>query len=309
MHPRAAAQDGVSSIRRPFSRTTQPALRNGIPIRSPPASTPPAPPAGRLPTRFCRGTPTPPAPSARDTHTLLPAAPTPPAPSQKDTHTLLPTSPTPPAPSALRPCPQRGAGSVRGDIRGAAVSGLEPAGSRARFFSGISPCAGPWRYRHGGRGRRGGGTRSPSPVSHTPTILLLAGPHPTRASCRQATHPPLGTPTPPAPSALLPRPQRGAGAVRGDIRGATVPGAMPGGQPCSGLLRDLPMPWTVWISPRREAARGEGERVPPPLSLTLQTPFFSAATSRPARVGQSDTHDGSGQAVPERTSGVYSRQR
>ena len=160
-----------------------------------------------------------------------------------------------------------------------------------------------------GGGADGEGELIPPPLSPTLQPSYFSPASLARASCRQATHPPLGTPTPPAPSALLPRPQRGAGAVRGDIRGATVPGAMAGGQPCSGLLRDLPMPWTVWISPRREAARGAGERVPPPLSLTLQTPFFSAATSRPARVGQSDTHDGSGRTVPERTSGVYSRQR
>ena len=111
-------------------------------------------------------------------------------------------------------------------------------------------------------------------------------PHPARASCRQATHTLLpASPTPPAPSALLPRPQRGAGSVRGDIRGAAVSGAMPGVQPCPGLLRDLPMCWTVEISPRGEAARGAGELVPPPLSPTLQPPYFSPAgypsSSRP----------------------------
>ena len=60
----------------------------------------------------------------------------------------------PPRPRLRRssPAPSRGAGSVRGDIRGAAVSGVEPMGSRARFFSGISPCTGPWGYRHWGRG-------------------------------------------------------------------------------------------------------------------------------------------------------------
>ena len=45
--------------------------------------------------------------------------------------------------------------------------------SRVRLFSRISPCCGPWGYRHRGRGRRGGGTCSPSPVFHAPTILLL----------------------------------------------------------------------------------------------------------------------------------------
>ena len=170
---------------------------------------------------------------------------------------------------------------MRGDIRGAAVSGLEPAGSRARFFSGISPCAGPWRYRHGGRGRRGGGTHSPSPVSHTPTILLLAGPHPTRASCRQATHPPLGTPTPPAPSVLLPRPQEGAGAVL----------AISGEQPCPGWSWCATVLWSSPGSPHvldrgdiatGGGADGEGELVPPPLSPTLQPSYFSPAPTPPA---------------------------
>ena len=41
------------------------------------------------------------------------------------------------------PPPGGGRGSAC-DIRGAAVSGVEPVGNRARLFSGISPCAGPW---------------------------------------------------------------------------------------------------------------------------------------------------------------------
>ena len=61
-------------------------------------------------------------------------------------------SPTPPAPAALLPRPREGAGSVRGDIRRAAVSGMEPVGNRIRLFSRFSPCCGPWGYRHGGRG-------------------------------------------------------------------------------------------------------------------------------------------------------------
>ena len=136
--------------------------------------------------------PTLPAPAAGDTRALLPTAPTPPAPLQAATHTLLPAPPPRPRLRRSSPAPSWGRGPC---------PDVYQVGHRARVFSGISPCAGPWGYRHGGRGRRGGGTRSPSPVSHTPTILLLAGsPRPTRA---------FGAPPPPPP---------GVESVRGDIR-------------------------------------------------------------------------------------------
>ena len=166
MHPRAAAQGGVSSVRRPFSRTTPPVLRKGIPIHF--CRPPPRPRLRRrIPIRFCWQPR--PAPCLR-----------------RRIPVYLAGIPHPTRACGAPPPPPAGAGSVRGDIRGAAVHGVEPVGYRARFLSGISPCAGPWGYRHGGWGRRGGGTRSPSPVSHTPTILLLAGiptplaPHPQR---------------------------------------------------------------------------------------------------------------------------------
>jgi len=50
--------------------------------------------------------------------------------------------------------------------------------SRIRGFSRISPCAGPWGYRGWGWGRQGGGTRSPSPVSHAPNTLFPRSPTP-----------------------------------------------------------------------------------------------------------------------------------
>ena len=140
--------------------------------------------------------------------------------------TRIPRRQPPPHPRLRRssPAPRGGQGQC------VAISGEQPClgrclvCNRALVFSGISPCAGPWRYRHGGRGRRGGGTRSPSPVSHAPTTLLLAG-------------------------------------------------------------------------------------IPCPRLLPAGSPHASAGLPHPARVGQSDTHDGSGRTVPERTSGVYSRQR
>ena len=54
-------------------------------------------------------------------------------------------------------------------------------GSRVRLFSRVSPCCGPCGYRHGGWGRRGGGTCSPSPVSSSPdTVIHVA---PARSPC------------------------------------------------------------------------------------------------------------------------------
>ena len=97
------------------------------------------------------------------THTPLPASPAPPTPSARDTHTLLPA--TPPTRACGAPPPPPLGGGVR--------AWRYQVSSRIRLFSGISPCCGPCGYRHGGRGRRGGGTCSPSPVFHAPTILLL----------------------------------------------------------------------------------------------------------------------------------------
>ena len=177
----------------------------------------------------------------------LPATPAPPAPAAGGYPYASAGTPTPPAPSALLPRP------LGGGVR----AWRYQVGHRARVFSRISPCAGPWGYRHWGRGRRGGGTRSPSPVSHTPTILLLAG-----------------TPTPPAPPALLPRPRRG--------RGQCV--AISGEQPCPGWswweVRIRLFPTYPHALDRGDIATGggadgEGELVPPPLSPTLQPSNFS----------------------------------
>ena len=162
----------------------------------------------------------------------------------------------PPHPRLRRssPAPIGCVGSARAYIRGAAVSGVEPVGSRIRLFSRISPCTGPWGYRHGGWGRRGGGTSSPSPVSHAPELCtshrssppaFLRGmpvrfcrhPHPARA---------FGAPPPPPP--------------RG--RGQCV--AISGGQPYPALLQDLPMLWTVRISPRGVGPTGRGNSFPLP---------------------------------------------
>ena len=147
------------------------------------------------------------------------------------------TSPASPAPP--------GGGSARAYIRGAAVSGVQPVGSRALDRGDIAT---------GGGGSRGGGTRSPSPVSNAPTILLLAGlPHPTRA---------FGAPPPPPP---------GGGGSACDIRGTAVSGSSPG-SPHAVDRGDIAT---------GGEADGEGELVPPPLSLTLQPSYFSPATPTP----------------------------
>ena len=61
--------------------------------------------------------------------------------------------------------------------------------SRIRLFSGISPCTGPWGYRHGGRGRRGGGL--PPLLSLTPKLHNSRCRHPARAA-RSSPAPPRG---------------------------------------------------------------------------------------------------------------------
>ena len=141
----------------------------------------------------------------------------------------------------------------------------------------------------GGGGSRGGGTRSPSPVSNAPEIphIFSAPPHP--RLLRQATHALLlASPTPPAPAALLPRPLPGAGSVRGDIRGAAVSGVEPagnriwggaGGKPYPGCSRweavsgsfpPIPWHWTVGISPLGEGPTGRGSSFPLPCLLRSQ---------------------------------------
>ena len=155
-------------------------------------------------------------------------------------------------------------------------------GHRAWFFSRISPCCGPCGYRHGGWGRRGGGTCPPSPVSHAPTILLLAGlPRPAcafanrlpRCFCRPP-HPAraCGAPPPPPP------------------RGRWQCVVISGEQPYPGCSRWEAVSGSSPAYPHAldrgnialgGGADGEGELVPPPLSPTLQTPCSLPALSRP----------------------------
>ena len=105
----------------------------------------------------------------------------------------------------------------------------------------------------------------PRPCLRRDTRALLPA-LPPRPRLRRDTHALLpAAPTPPAPSALLPRPLPGARAVL----------AISGEQPYPGCSRRAAVHWTVGISRLGVAARGVGELVPPPLSLTLQAPCFS----------------------------------
>ena len=100
-------------------------------------------------------------------------------------------------------------------------------------------------------------------------------PHPARAFGKGYSYTSTGTPTPPAPSALLPRPRRGDGVRTWRYQVSSRARGGAGGKPYPALLRDLPVHWTVVHIATGGGADGEGELVPPLLSLTLQTPCFS----------------------------------
>ena len=145
--------------------------------------------------------------------------------------TRIPRRQPPPHPRLRRssPAPRGGQGQC------VAISGEQPClgrclvCNRALVFSGISPCAGPWGYRHGGEGLTGRGNSFPLPcLPHSNHLTSRRHPLPA---------PPAGrlpillsaAPTPPAPAALLPRPQEGAGSVL----------AISGEQPCPGATLEV----------------------------------------------------------------------
>ena len=105
-----------------------------------------------------------------------------------------------------------------------------------------------------GGGADGEGELVPPPLSLTlPNSAHLTDP-PRRHFYGDARTLSAGTPTPPAPSALLPRPLPGAWAVL----------AISGEQPYPALFQDLPMHWTVGISPRGVGPTGRGNSFPLP---------------------------------------------
>ena len=141
----------------------------------------------------------------RSKYLTSPASPTPPAPAAKEAHAIrwhpysagfsagvpiLFCRHPPPHPRLRRssPAPSRGAGSVPGRISGEqpcpgwsrreTVSGVEPVGRRARLFSRISPCAGPWGYRHWGEGPTGRGNEFPLPCLPDSNHLASRRSHP-----------------------------------------------------------------------------------------------------------------------------------
>jgi len=145
--------------------------------------------------------------------------------------------------------------------------------SRARLFSRISPCTGPWGYRHGGWRLAGRGNEFPLPcLSRSNHLASRRHPHPARTFLPVKHTLLLATPTPPAPAArdthtLLPasppRPRlRRSSPAPSWGRGPCV--AISGEQPCPALLQDLPMHWTVGISPRGVGLTGRGNLFPLP---------------------------------------------
>jgi len=186
--------------------------------------------------------------------------------SARDTHALLPAAPTPPAPSALLPRP-----AGRGQC--VAISGEQPYLGCNRWEAvhwtvGISPR---------GVGLTGRGNSFPLPCLSRSKHLASRCRH----FCEGYPGTSASSPHPARACGAPPPPRRGGGSAwryqgSSRIRGAT------GGKPCPALLQNLPMCWTVGISPLGEAARGAGEQVPPPLSLTLQIPCSLPALSRPA---------------------------
>ena len=209
----------------------------------------------------------------------------------------------PPHPRLRRssPAPAVGAGSVRGDIRGAAVSGVEPAGNRIRLFPTYPLALDRVDIATGGEAD-GEGEQVPPPLSPTlqpsyfspappppgaGSVLAISGeqpypvflqdlpmcwtvgisplgvgltgrgnsfplpclPHFNHLTSRRHPHPARACGAPPPP------PPRGRGQCLRYQGNSRIRGGA-GGQPYPALLQDLPMLWTVWISPRGEAARG-----------------------------------------------------
>ena len=178
-----------------------------------------------------------------------------------------PAAPTPPAPSALLPRPRRGGGGSACDIRGAAVPGSSPGSPHAVDRGDIAT----------GGGADGEGELVPPPLSptlHSPCFSLPAllrgipihfsvSPPPARAFGSGYPYASPSAPTPPAPSALLPRPYRGRGQCLRYQVGSRIRGGA-GGKPYPVLFRDLPVHWTVEISPRGEGLTGRGNSFPLP---------------------------------------------
>jgi len=134
-----------------------------------------------------------------------------------------PCGPTPPAPSpadypyssAVSPHPSRAFGAPPPPPpRGRWQCLRYQVSSRTRGVAGGQPCTGPWGYRVWGWRLAGRGNSFPRPCLSRSKHLASRCRH----FCEGYPCTSAAPPTPPAPAALLPRPHRGAGSVRGDIR-------------------------------------------------------------------------------------------
>ncbi len=170
------------------------------------------------------------------------------------------------------PTPE-GGGVSACDIRGAAVPGVEPVGHCARFFSRISPCAGPWGYRHGGEGLTGRGNSFPLPcLPHSNHLTSRRHPLPAPPAGRL---PILLSAPPPRPrlrrSSPAPKRERwqclryqGSSHAR-EQRWKSFPERLGVASPYPAHPQDLPMHWIVvalchWG--RRPAGRGNASPLP-----------------------------------------------
>ena len=216
--------------------------------------------AGRLPI-YCSGLPHPARASCRQApHTLLPGHPHP---------TRAFGAPPPPPPRGRGPCVAiSGEQPYPGWSRWEAVSGSFPGSPHALDRGDIAT----------GGGADGEGELVPPPLSLTLPLCPAFGKGCPYSSGTLPSHPALSQgipvcslPAPPPHPRLRrssPAPVAGAGSVRGDIRGAAVSGSSPA------YSRALDRGDIATGG----GADGEGERVPPPLSLTLQPSYFSPAS-------------------------------
>jgi len=231
---------------------------SGIPIHFAGSPTPPAPPQGYP---YSSGSPTPLAPPQGYPYSSA-GSPHPARAFGKGYSDTSSASSTPPAPRERGPCP-----------------GVYQGSSRARLFSGISPCTGPWRTSLLGVGLTGRGNSFPLPCFSRSNHPASRRSHPslwqgTRIPRRQPPRPRLRRDTriprrhpPPHPRLRRSSPasSRGRGPCPGVYQVSSRARLFSGVSPCTG-------PWRT--PPLGEAACGE-EAEPSPLSLTPSGPRTS----------------------------------
>ena len=166
------------------------------------------------------------------------------------------------------------------------VSGVELVGNRIRLFPTYPLALDRGDIATGGEAD-GEGELVPPPLSPTlqPSYFSPAP----RPRLRRDTHALLRQPPPhPRLRRSSPAPAAGARSVRGDTRWEVRIRGGAGGQPYPALSHLSPVHWTVVHTPLGEAACGEGERFPPPLSLapprshTSRQPYSCSLPASPA---------------------------